>query len=1017
MARFSSELSGSLIFRTGSTEQVLLVPDLDALGLTGSLNVTGSDITFNGVSIINRLDTLEAGGTGGGSILPLNQHSASINLFTSSINTFTGSTQTSLNALHFHTASVNAQITTINSELETVLTLDNLPTGTVSSSAQIAALGYLTSASAAAAGFGAETEIPAGTISSSAQISELGYITSSLGNITYTTSSVSLTSILANTASYVDPTFISESAASFGFGEGTVADGTISSSAQISALGFVTSSDADVAFNGDRVVSNDDLPSGIYNNNFGTSGSIQDFLNAVFFPNIPASFTTIANQEVLEFTTSGSTLFTVAATDPEGGALTYGTGSGYTDDLVRVSTSGVVTANVDLTSEAFNTDNRGDGTLAHPVIITVTDGFGTVTSQTFYIHVPENAAPVFRQTSVSGNVITTFVANRNENASAGQVGRIYFTDENSDTITIETGSDSTGHFSLTVNSTYVQIDQVTSSLDYENITQYTMSITASDEHYQGAQDVDSITTIPITIDVVDNLIPTVNNQTLDSINENTSPGTIVDTIAASDNEGDSVTFSQFTLSQLKLNGSNVPTGSYTGTDQISDPTENPFSMTSTGLVTRKSGVYLNSDLIDEYVYSVTVRDNFNTGSNSGLITIPITDDPAPSITTNGTFYIVESAVSGALVVTNSNGTTTPQARVTSNTSVVWSTTSTQFEIDSDGYITSLVDISGSFPYPNTLTLDVTASNAFSTISSQSIDINVADNVAPTVTFTDAGLDDSQAVSGSTVGTISITDIENDAPYSISLSGTDAASFNAVPQNADSSSWSIQPTASLSVGSYSVTATVTDSFGTQGSGAISFSIELAPSLGAIYIYTSTRANGISSGLYDSFMGIAATNSEVPPKVTSIVEPDTSPMEVIKGGSLGNSSISLNGGTMTLRATVSGSNISQAISGSGTIGTAGSTAEQILIIFPSGSDMTGLPTRVTDSFGGSTVGEYVVSVNADGIGFGDEPTKIHSIDLTSAHLGFSKWHVIGRSTSNSATSGYQVRLTASSGSSPS
>ena len=40
------------------------------------------------------------------------------------------------------------------------------------------------------------------------------------------------------------------------------------------------------------------------------------------------------------------------------------------------------------------------------------------------------------------------------------------------------------------------------------------------------------------------------------------------------------------------------------------------------------------------------------------------------------------------------------------------------------------------------------------------------------------------------------------------------------------------------------------------------------------------------------------------------------------------------------------------------------EQILIIFPSGSDMDGIPTSMTDSLGGSTNGEYVLYLKAAG-----------------------------------------------------
>ena len=80
-----------------------------------------------------------------------------------------------------------------------------------------------------------------------------------------------------------------------------------------------------------------------------------------------------------------------------------------------------------------------------------------------------------------------------------------------------------------------------------------------------------------------------------------------------DSEGD-ITFSQFTLYKLELDDSNV-SGSYGGTSQATDPHENPFQMNSSGQVTRKTGVFLNSDLINEYQYTVRVRDSFNTASN------------------------------------------------------------------------------------------------------------------------------------------------------------------------------------------------------------------------------------------------------------------------------------------------------------------------------------------------------------------------------------------------------------------
>ena len=52
---------------------------------------------------------------------------------------------------------------------------------------------------------------------------------------------------------------------------------------------------------------------------------------------------------------------------------------------------------------------------------------------------------------------------------------------------------------------------------------------------------------------------------------------MVATISATDNEGDTITFSDFTLYKLELDDVNVSSASYGGTSQ-SDPTNNAHSM-------------------------------------------------------------------------------------------------------------------------------------------------------------------------------------------------------------------------------------------------------------------------------------------------------------------------------------------------------------------------------------------------------------------------------------------------------
>ena len=443
---------------------------------------------------------------------------------------------------------------------------------------------------------------------------------------------------------------------------------------------------SDVTFDGNRVISNEDLGDLFSNSvNPGTDGTIQDFLNAVFYPNSAPSITT-GNQTIQEYTTNGSTIVTLVGTDPEGQTLTWGTADSYTDGLVSVASNGVMTLSSLPTSASFNTSAVGGG-FGHLVTVKVTDTFNTTTEKDIYIIVTPNEAPKFRETSVAGTIINSVNVNLNENSVNNTlVKRIFFTDAESDTITITTSSIDNEHFDVDIQSTYVDIRQNTGSLDYEQKTSYTFNIFAADEHYQAGDDLDSITTLPITINVVDNLVPTINDQTLSSINENSSNGASVDSISAADNEGDTITFSNFTLSRLELDGVEVTQGTYGGTSQLTDPHENPFQMDSSGNVTRKSGVFLNSDLINEYQYTVVVKDGFNNSSSPATITIPITDDTPATLTDNWSAgpYIIESAVTGNTIKISSNGRTGTQADYNSNQSGTWSSSNSVVSINSNG---------------------------------------------------------------------------------------------------------------------------------------------------------------------------------------------------------------------------------------------------------------------------------------------------------------------------------------------
>jgi hypothetical protein len=704
-------------------------------------------------------------------------------------------------------------------------TTNALPTGVISGSAQITSLGFVSSSG---------DNTPEGTISGSAQITSLGFISESFstdGTGILSGSKTDISSLNTFTSSIqtevdglsaVTSSYITSLPSGLLSGSKTeIPSGTISGSSQLTSsydirYALSGSSGGSTDFDGNRIVSQDKLPQ-LFSASFnpGTSGSITDFLNAVFYPNSSPSITT-GNQTIAEYTPSSTTIVTIAGTDPEGQTLSFGTASSYTDDLVRVASNGVLTLNALAESSSFNTDLVG-GVHGHTFTATATDTFNSTVEKDITVFVTPNSTPVFRETSTSGNIITSVTSNLNESsANDTLVKRVYFTDANGDTITIHSSSIDNNHFDITKYSTYVDIRQNTGSLDYESQTTYTFSISASDEHYEAGQDSDSIATLPITVNVVDNATPTVNNQTLSSINENSSNGATVGTISSADSEGDTITFKNFELHQILLDGSNVSSGSYGGSSQLTDPHENPFQMSSSGVITRKTGVYINSDLINRYIYRVQVTDSYNTDSAVGLITINIDDDTPATLSDNWSAgpYIIESSVSNDLVRVNSNGRTGTQADYGSNQSGTWSSSKPSISINSNGNLSIGLDISGSSTGSgDTIDSVITFTNTFGTTTTDSLSVSVTTNEAPTISSTStSNLNTNQATGSEEILSLSISDTESD---SIPNSGLSFEGYNTTyftPSISTPSMKLLVNNTSVPAGTYSYTSSLQDVHG-------------------------------------------------------------------------------------------------------------------------------------------------------------------------------------------------------------
>ena len=775
------------------------------------------------------------------------------------LNLFTQSADLRLDSIESFTSSID---TTIKTKLNTDDVLSGsieslLPSGVVSGSAQITSVitdTYI-SASAASSGFGSGgssdfttlTNVPIGLVSGSSQLTSsydsrylnvngdgvvsgsvlrtldgTGVVSGSVlrtldgtgvvsGSVLRTLDGTNVVSSSTQTISHLGGTNIFSGSV---IGEGNITITSGSGNITISGSG----GSSDVTFNGNRIISQEKLPA-FFTSSFnpGTSGSVQDFLNAIFYPNNPPSITT-GNQTISEYSASNAQIVQLVATDPEGQSLTFGTASSYTDDLVRVSSAGVMTLNALAESSSFNTDSVGGGH-GHLVTVTATDTFNSTIEKDIYIIVTPNEAPVFRETSVSGNIITSVTVNLNENsANDTLVKRVFFTDTENDTITITTSSIDGNHFDVTVYGTYLDIRQNTGSLDYEQQTTYTFSITASDEHYENSQDSDSRTFLPVTVNVTDNLVPVVNSQVVGTINENSSNGASVGTISATDNEGDSISFVTFNLHKLLLDGSTVASSSYGGTSQLTDPHENPFQMDSSGNVTRKTGVYLNSDLINQYQYRVQVKDNYNaTISSASVVSINVSDDTPATLSDNWTAgpYIKESEVSGTTIKRTNYGSDT--ADYDSNQSGTWSSSNPAISINSNGNLSLGVDLSGSVTQSgDTLDSTITFTNTFGTTTTDNLSVSVVQNSSPFANFVtqSSNFNTNLATNGTNLESVSISDDESDTPYSLTIGGTNASSFNAVPQNAASSSWQIQANGNLSAGTYNYEVTVRDSYSKQ-----------------------------------------------------------------------------------------------------------------------------------------------------------------------------------------------------------
>ena len=759
--------------------------------------------------------------------------------------------------------------------------------------------------------------------------------------------------------------------------------------------------DGDTSFDGNREVTNT-LLGDLFTESFnaGTSGSIQDFLDAVFFPSYAptATFTTQTSNLNTNLTADGTVIETISITDTVDDSPYVVTISGDDSGVFRV-----VPTNADSSSwEIQSIDGLIAGTFTYD--ITVSDknsasrtysgrsveilqaNAGTLsTTGTLYIIESATTGPIYLGSNgrggSQGGVSVSYSPNYGTQSARNFTSSNSLISINSSTGVLSVGDPISGSGNLSG-------DTITSTIGWND--QYGNSGTSD-----------------ITVNVTQNIAPDIQFSNSSRLNTNQAVnggGTLV-TISFSDTEGDSINHDSF---------------------QFTD-TSGQLTATKSGnnyLVTADSNVSGSTN----YTIGTTIEDVHGFRSNTESHTFNIVQGGNGTITGDTTIYIVESALTGDSFrdATGFGAGNTADVNVTYSPSAggqsvqSFSSSNPSILINSSGNMTLGVDLSGSVTQSGaTIETLITFQDQYGNIGSGSVTANVFGNLAPSVSFVaTSDYNTDTALANSNAGVITISDTETNSPYNVTLSGTNGDSFNVVPQNAASSSWQVQPKSSLSLGTYSIDITVTDNYGEVSTlSNKSIVVTSASDYGVVYVYTSTFGSDAGfSANYVAVMGGSTVNGDTPPEVTSYSANTLSPFFTLKGGSIGDSSITLASSTsMTLRDTISGDvTLDSALQNNGSIIASGTS--QVILVYPSGSDME-VPTSIQQSINGVS-GGGVPYMNVDSAGWGIQSAQIHSIILDTPHLGYTEWFVLGRQSRDGIGSSFEYRIVnANGGSAPS
>ena len=264
-------------------------------------------------------------------------------------------------------------------------------------------------------------------------------------------------------------------------------------------------------------------------------------------------------------------------------------------------------------------------------------------------------------------------------------------------------------------------------------------------------------------------------------------------------------------------------------------------------------------------------------------------------------------------------------------------------------------------------------------------ISSTENAAPTATFSNITANFIHPVSeGTDLVNMSISDAENDSPFSASLSGSDSDKFRFEYRNSLSSSAFIEAATSLQTGSYNYDVTIFDNAGKSRTYAgRSLTITTSPT---VYYAFNVEVGGYATDEQSTLYMLGDLNDTGTPISETF-------LSKIQSGSFDSSNFTFNAFTSS-DATIdtafildSGSNLQGNNTTpllEGVDHTQGDSTNTIVaIVFPSGSSNFTAPSSTSLTLGGSTEGEYVLFADRVGTGIFDsvQTTFLRYFDFAS------------------------------------